>query len=222
LIISAEHLVVFYVYLNMESSEIVALTSKVGIGVVHRMTRDERRKMLESFGRAPALLSGILRQLPKKMWLYNPSPERWSIHEIILHLADSEASSYVRCRHLIAEPDVAVAEFDPALWAGHLGYFHQSTREAIEIIRRLRKMTYQLLVAVPEPVWSNIVEYPKEGAISLDSWIERQERHIPHHMEQMRHNYRTWIGTHPPRKPATRSGGSSTPPRPISLSAQYC
>ncbi len=147
----------------MPSSEIAALTSKVDIGVVDRMTRDERRKMLESFGRAPALLSAILRQLPKKMWLYKPSPERWSIHEIILHLADSEASSYVRCRHLIAEPGVAVAEFDPARWAGNLGYFHQSTREALEIIRRLRKMTYQLLVAVPEPVWSHTVEYPGDG-----------------------------------------------------------
>src|SRR5271168_5302316 len=104
------------------------------------------------------------------------------------------ASSHMRCRHLIAEPDVAVAEFDPALWAGHLGYFHQSTREAIEIIRRLRKMTYQLLAAVPEPVWSHMVEYPKEGAISLESWIERQERHIPHHMEQMTQNYGTWLG----------------------------
>ena len=207
----------------MAGSEITGLASKVDIGVVHRMTRDERRKMLESFGRAPALLSGILRQLPKKMWLYKPLPERWSIHEIILHLADSEASSYVRCRHLIAEPDVAVAEFDPALWAGHLGYFHQSTREAIEIIRRLRKMTYQLLVAVPEPVWSHSVEYPKEGGISLESWIERQERHIPHHMDQMRHNYVTWVGTHPPRKPATRSGGSSQlHPVRFRMSAEYC
>ncbi|HXW62995.1 MAG TPA: hypothetical protein VEJ45_10365, partial [Candidatus Acidoferrales bacterium] len=67
------------------------------------MTRDERRQVLESFGRAPVLLSTILRQLPKKMWLYKPSPDRWSIHEIIVHLADSEASSYVRCRHQIAE-----------------------------------------------------------------------------------------------------------------------
>jgi hypothetical protein len=208
--------------MNMASSEIAARTSKVDIGVVHRMTRDERRKMLESFGRAPALLSAILRQLPKKMWLYKPSPERWSIHEIILHLADSEASSYVRCRHLIAEPNVTVAEFDPARWAGNLGYFHQSTREALEITRRLRKMTYQLLVSVPEPVWSHLVEYPKEGSISLETWIERQERHIPHHMEQMRQNYGIWIGTHPPRKPATRSGGSSTPSATISLSAGYC
>jgi hypothetical protein len=83
-------------------------------------------------------------------------------------------------------------------------------------------MTYQLLVAVPEPVWSHLVEYPKEGVISLESWIERQERHIPHHMEQMTHNYNTWIGTHPPRKPATRSGGSGTPASTVSFSAEYC
>ena len=118
-------------------------------------------KMLESFGRAPALLSAVLRQLPKKMWLYKPSPERWSIHEIILHLADSEASSYVRCRHLIAEPAWQSRNSILRRWAGNLGYFHQSTREALEIIRRLRKMTYQLLVAVPEPVWSHTVEYPE-------------------------------------------------------------
>lgn len=210
------------VYLNMRSGEIAAHASKIHIGDVERMTRDERRKMLESFGRAPALLSAILRQLPKKMWLYKPSPQGWSIHEIILHLADTEASSYMRCRHLIAEPGLAVAQFDPALWAGNLGYFHQSTREALEIIRRLRKMTYQLLVSVPEPVWSHTVEYPKEGAISLESWIERQERHIPHHMEQMTLNYAAWLGTHPPRKPATRSTGSSTPTRAVSLSVECC
>ena len=40
---------------------------------------------MESFGRSPALLAAVLRQLPKKMWLYKPSLERWSIHEIIVH-----------------------------------------------------------------------------------------------------------------------------------------
>jgi DinB superfamily len=210
-----------FVICDMRRSETNLHTSNWGIGVAFHMTHDERRKMLESFGRAPALLAATLRQLPKKMWLYKPAPERWSIHEIILHLADSEASSYVRCRRLIAEPGVEVPEFDPARWAGNLGYFHQSTREALEIIRRLRKMTYQLLIAVPEPVWSHTTECPKEGAISLESWIERQERHIPHHMEQMRANYAIWIGSHPPRKPATRSTGPASH-RPVSLSAEYC
>ena len=72
------------------------------------MNSGMRRQQLESFGRAPALLSVALRQFPKKMWLYKPSADRWSIHEIILHLADSEASGYVRCRRFIAEPGSAV------------------------------------------------------------------------------------------------------------------
>jgi DinB superfamily len=186
------------------------------------MTRDERRQMLESFGRAPVLLSVVLRQLPKKMWLYKPGPDRWSIHEIIVHLADSEASSYVRCRHLIAEPAKTAAEFDPALWAGTLGYFHQSTREALEIIRRLRKMTYHLLITLPEPVWLHRLNHPTEGEVSLEKWIEHQERHIPHHIDQVKRNYEAWIGTHPPRKPASRSERQGSGSRLMTYSAELC
>jgi hypothetical protein len=185
------------------------------------MTRDERRQTLESFGRSPALLAMVLRKLPKKMWLYKPAPQGWSIHEMILHLADSEASSYVLCRQLIAEPDKTVAKFDAARWAGSLGYFHQSTREAIEIIRRLRRMTYGLLLTLPEPVWSHTLEHPTNGRISLEMWLDRQERHIPHHIDQMKQIYETWLYSHPPRKPASRPSepdGRSV----MSLSAELC
>jgi hypothetical protein len=167
------------------------------------MTSDERRKMLESFGRSPALLSAALREFPRKMWLYKPSQERWSIHEIILHLADSEASAYIFCRHFIAEPGIAPIEFDAGRWADSLGYFHQSTREALEIIRRLRRTTYQLLVTLPEPVWSHSILDSKSGEIRLEKWVELQERHIPHHVSQMRDNYQVWLEGNPPRKPAT-------------------
>lgn len=162
---------------------------------------DERRKMLESFGRSPALLSAALRQFPRKMWLYKPSADRWSIHEIILHLADSEASAYILCRHFIAEPGSAPVGFDAGRWADSLGYFHQSTREALEIIRRLRRMTYQVLVALPEPVWSHTIVHSKTGEIRLENWVELQERHVPHHLAQMHENYAAWLERHPQRRP---------------------
>src|SRR5271156_6470064 len=178
------------------------------------MRQDLRRQKLESFGRAPALLSAALRQFPKKMWIYKPANERWSIHEIILHLADSEASAYVRCRAYIAEPAAGdAAKFNASRWAGSLGYFYQSTREALEIIRRLRKMTYQLLARLPEAVWSRRVESPLDGNWSLEDWVERQERHIPYHIEQMKQNYTIWLNAHPPRKPASPSPRSSAPSR---------
>jgi len=168
------------------------------------MSRTERRQKLESFGRAPSSLAAHLRRFPKKMWAYKLAADRWSIHEIILHLADSEADAYIRCRRLIAEPGKPVLSYDPGAWAGALGYFHQSTKEALEVIRRLRRMTYQVLIHLPEQVWSNTVAYPESGTISLDHWLDKQERHIPHHMEQMQQNYLEWAKTHPPRKSPSR------------------
>jgi hypothetical protein len=167
------------------------------------MARQAVHEKLESFGRGPSLLSAVLRQFPKKMWLYEPTPDRWSIHETILHLADSEVCSYICCRRHIAERASLSFQYDSARWAISLGYCHQSTREALEVIRRLRKMTHRLLISLPEPVWSHLMEHPLGGEMSLDDWIDRHERHMLHHIAQIRQNYETWLRTHPPRKPAS-------------------
>lgn len=188
------------------------------------MTRDERRQMLESFGRGPALLHAAIRPLPKKMWVYQPSSGQWSVHEIILHLADREVNSYFSFRRLIAEPHHELAEFDAAQWASSLGYFHQSTREAIEVIRRLRKMTYELAVALPATVWLRAVTHAQQGEITLEAWLQQQERYIPAYIDQIRRNYADWLETHPPRKTASRTlhvGAPSATPT-IVISAQAC
>lgn len=163
-----------------------------------------RQQALETFGRGPIFLSEALSRCPKKMWLYRPSPDRWSIHEIILHLADSEAESYVRCRQFIAEPGLDAAAYDAAAWANTLGYFHQSTREALGLIVRLRRMTYQILRYVPDAVWEHTAHHPEKGTLTLDRWLELQARHIPHHVEQIRQNHAAWARTHRQRKPAGR------------------
>jgi hypothetical protein len=186
------------------------------------MKRDERKQKLQSFGQAPAMLSAALCQFPKKMWIYKVSDDRWSIHELILHLADSEASAYIRCRTFIAEPGGKALEFNAARWAGSLGYFHQSTREALEIIRRLRKMTHQLLVALPDEVWEHTAAHPRNGEISLDDWIEIQERHIPHHIDQMRGNYEAWFKTHPPRRRPSSPRSRGIAPQLVPVSAGAC
>lgn len=160
---------------------------------------------LEAFGRGPMLLSEALSRCPKKMWLYRPAQDRWSIHEIILHLADSEAESYVRCRQFIAQPGSAAMVYDASAWASTLGYFHQSTREALGLIVRLRRMTYQILRYIPDVVWEHTAHHPQKGTLTLEAWLELQARHIPHHVEQIRQNHSAWLKTHRQRKSATRS-----------------
>ena len=181
------------------------------------MTRHERRQTLESFGRGPALLSSALRNFPRKMWLYRPASDRWSIHEIIHHLADSEVSGYLQCRTCIVEPGSRIPRWDADRWADSLGYFHQSTREALEIIRRLRKMTYQLLVSLPESAWACAVADSNGSEMSLELWLEEQERHIPHHIDQMTDVHAGWLQIHPLRKASLRSDQPEEHSRRIAL-----
>lgn len=61
------------------------------------MAPSERHSKIIAYGQAYELLSAALKQFPREMWQYKPGPERWSIHEIMVHLADSEANSYIRC-----------------------------------------------------------------------------------------------------------------------------
>ena len=163
-----------------------------------------RHQHIELFGRGPALLADALHGCPKKMWLYRPAPDRWSIHEIILHLADSEANCYVRSRQFIVEPGSGSIEHSASDWASSLGYFHQSTRDAIALITRLRRMTHHLLRCLPDSVWHHTMNLPKDGLVTLEQWVEKQASHIPHHNEQIGENLAEWSKTHKPRKPASR------------------
>lgn len=174
-----------------------------------QMETQTRQQMVDLFGRGPVLLVDALRRCPKKMWLYRPATHRWSIHEIILHLADSEAYAYVCCRQFIAEPGSEVTECDASTWATSLGYFHQSTREALGLVSRLRKMTHQILRFVPDSVWAHTNQVPPKGTMTLDRWLELQANHIPHHIEQIHQNLDDWSKTHRPRKPASRLARSA-------------
>jgi hypothetical protein len=64
------------------------------------MHHTERLQKIESYGAAYDKLIAALPQFPRAMWQYRATPDGWTIHEIIVHIADSEANSYARCRRL--------------------------------------------------------------------------------------------------------------------------
>ena len=156
------------------------------------MSESDRAQRIESYGNAYQRLINALEEFPKEMWQFKPSVDRWSIHEIVVHIADSEANSYVRCRRLVAEPGKTVLAYDENQWAISLNYHEQSTDDALELFKWLRLKSHKLITMVPEATWSNTIYHPENGTMTLDDWLDVYERHIPEHIEQMRLNYQAW------------------------------
>ena len=156
------------------------------------MNHVERLQKIESYGQAYAKLIAALPRFSREMWQYRSASDHWTIHEIIVHLADSEANSYARCRRFIAEPGSTVMAYDEMAWAQRLNYHAQSPEAALELFRQLRHSSYELIKTLPETVWANTIVHPENGEMTLDDWLDVYDRHIPDHIAQMQEVYAAW------------------------------
>ena len=162
------------------------------------MNRAEIDQKIEQYGLGFDLLNAALAEIPKQAWSFRPAPGEWNVHEIIVHMADSESMSALRARKLIAEPGSTLMGYAEAQWADSLDYMGQDAEQALEIIRLARKSTYDLLKRQPEEVFAHAVlhpEYPDEP-YTFEQWLKIYARHIPDHIEQMKQNHLAWLEQH--------------------------
>ena len=115
------------------------------------------------------------------------------MHEVLIHLADSETNASLRARLLIVQPGGAFMGYDQDKWAIDLNYHEQSYEDALEILRLTRKTTYELLLKQPDEVFTHSGKHPQyEEPYTFEKWLNTYSKHIPGHIEQIRNNYKLW------------------------------
>ena len=159
------------------------------------MNAEERNEKLAAYAKAGRELAEALKGFPKAMWTYKPGPDRWSIHEILFHLANSEANGYIRCRRAIAEPGQSVMGYDEEKWAAELHYQDQDAEEALELFKLMRKINARLLQSLPPAAWANIMAHPERGPMTLDDWLVIYAAHTPAHIGQMNATHAAWLAS---------------------------
>jgi hypothetical protein len=159
------------------------------------MPTTTRADKIESYGAAHHELTTALAEFPRESWHHRAPFDPWTIHEIVVHITDSEANSYVRCRRAIAEPGSGVMAYDENRWAAALDYASQSAEDAVELFRLLRGNTYRLIRSLPDSAWANTIQHPENGTMTLDDWLAIYENHVRDHVEQMRRIHAHWEQT---------------------------
>ena len=136
------------------------------------MDEGERKSKIELYGKGYDLLMQVLKDIPREMWKFKPATEEWSVHEILVHLADSESNAALRARKLIVEPGGTLMGYDQDKWTLVLDYHEQSYEDSLEIVRLARKTTYELLKKQPENVFTHWVKHPEyQEPYNFEDWI---------------------------------------------------
>lgn len=120
---------------------------------------------------------------PKQMkWR---EPGKWSIAEIVAHLADSEIVTGWRLRSVIGENGVTVQPYDQNAWTAVFNYIDRDVKLSLETFRILRENNLAMLKRIPRPIWDNYGMHLERGKESVAHLTRMIAGHDTNHALQV-------------------------------------
>ena len=156
------------------------------------MNAAERQALIARYAEGPALLRRTLAQVPPEMMQWRPAPGKWSVHEIIVHCADSETNAHMRIRYLVAEAAPMIIGYDQDAWARLLDYHALPIEPALATIEAVRANTGPFLQRLSDADWQKTGRHTESGHYSAIDWLNTYAEHLEVHSRQIERNVAAW------------------------------
>jgi hypothetical protein len=145
---------------------------------------EERTKLIELYrGGYAAVAEALLKITPEELE-FKPAPGKWSVREIIHHLADSEMTAAVRLRLLIAEDRPTLKGYDQDEYARRL-YYDRPHETSLELFRVARTSTAEILDRLTPAEWVREGTHTEAGPYGVEAWLKTYSGHAHKHARQI-------------------------------------
>ncbi len=143
--------------------------------------KDPMKILASTHSRVVRLAEGLTtRQLGKRV-----SEDKWSIYEIVGHLADVETVHSGRCRWILFEDNPPLPAFDEAAWTEGWLREKESFKEALERFRALRQSQMRLFRNLKPDDLHRAGTHSERGTEQLELYILKSAGHDLNHLRQI-------------------------------------
>jgi hypothetical protein len=143
------------------------------------------RDPLEMQRQTATVLAELLAGASDEQLRTRPSKDKWSIAEILAHLADDEISSAWRYRQMVEHNGIELAGFDQNLWARLGDYGSRMPRESLELFRLLRQANLDFLHQLAPEQWGCFGIHAERGRITVKELAAHMAGHDANHVQQI-------------------------------------
>ncbi|MBI3668763.1 MAG: DinB family protein [Acidobacteria bacterium] len=133
----------------------------------------------------PKKIEGLIRRLSRRQMRRRPAPGKWSIAEILAHLADTELVGGYRIRLILGSNGTPIQAFDQNVWARKANYAQQDPHKSLRTFRTLREANLRLLKSLPKKKWSNYGMHAERGKETIARVVQMFAGHDLNHLEQL-------------------------------------
>lgn len=133
----------------------------------------------------PKKLERLLGRATASKLRKRPAPGKWSIAEIVAHLADTEIVGAWRMRLILGAPGSPVTAFDQDSWVIALHYDKRDPRKAMEQFRVVRETNLALLKTLTPEQWKHFGLHSERGEESIEHIVRMFAGHDLNHIAQI-------------------------------------
>ena len=134
---------------------------------------------------APGKLAALVKGKTGKQLMQRPAPDKWSVAEILAHLADAELAISWRLRQVLTNNAIPIQAYDQDLWAKTFNYARRDPRQSLANFRSLREANLALLKSVPRKLWENYGVHAERGNESVNHIVKMVAGHDLNHLQQI-------------------------------------
>ena len=127
----------------------------------------------------------IISRLNKKQLRRRPGKGKWSIAEILAHLADAEVVLSWRLRMILSSDGTPIQAFDQDSWASTFRYEDRDPKQSLKTFRVLRSNNLDLLDTVPRKLWNNHGMHAERGKETVSHVVRLYAGHDLNHLKQI-------------------------------------
>jgi uncharacterized damage-inducible protein DinB len=131
-------------------------------------------------------LAGLVEGAAEEDFGRRTAPGKWTVREILAHLAEDELASSWRYRQMIEHSGCALASFDQDEWARLGAYDAWNAREAFKMFRLLREANLRMLARLTAEEWQRYGIHAERGRISVADLARHMAGHDANHLLQIR------------------------------------
>jgi hypothetical protein len=145
-------------------------------------------KRFEPFISEVATLEKVVRPLSKEQISYRIAEDKWSIAEIVAHLADAEIQVYTRYRSILADDVPYISNHNEAKWA--LVFHHASSdlEVSLALFKLVRRRNYELIESLSGDQLEMRGLHSVRGWMTVEELIHAHIVHLKNHIGQIRRN----------------------------------
>jgi len=133
----------------------------------------------------PARISRLVRNSSPARLRKRPAPGKWSVAEILAHLADTEVVVAYRLRAILGAPGSPIPAFNQDDWATAMEYSKQNPKDSINSFRAVRELNLRLLKRIRAEQWKEFGMHAERGRETVERLVHLIAGHDLNHLAQI-------------------------------------